>query len=116
MAGKARYVFQVRMDVEPDKEDLFNEVYDTEHVPYLLEVPGVVSVTRTRSVPFKLAIAGEVKDIPAASPRYTALYFLESPDVLSSSAWGEAVERGRWAPEVRQHTSNRSHSLTEITL
>ena len=35
-----RYVFIASMDVDPDKEDLFNEVYDTEHVPYLLEVPG----------------------------------------------------------------------------
>jgi hypothetical protein len=115
MANEARYVFQVSMDVAPDKEDLFNEVYDTEHVPYLLEVPGVVSVTRMATVPFKLAIAGEVKDVPAASPRYTALYFLESPDVLSSTAWAEAVERGRWAPEVRQHTFNRAHSLSKIT-
>jgi hypothetical protein len=114
MAAKARYLFQVSMDVEPDKEDLFNEVYDAEHVPYLLQVAGVVSVTRARSVPFQLAIAGEIKDAPAASPRYTALYFLESPEVLKSDAWAEAVERGRWAPQVRPHTFNRSHALCEI--
>ena len=114
MAGTARYVFQVSMDVTPEKEDLFNEVYDTEHVPYLLEVPGVVSVTRMRTVDFRLGIAGELKDVAAASPRYTALYFLESPDVLASEAWAEAVERGRWAPEVREHTFNRSHVLSEI--
>jgi hypothetical protein len=114
MAARARYLFQVSMDVEPDKEDLFNEVYDTEHVPYLLEVPGVVSVTRARSVAFKYAIGGAVEDVPAASPRYTALYFLESPDVLTSDAWAAAVERGRWAPEVRAHTFNRSHALSQI--
>jgi hypothetical protein len=28
---------------DPDKETLFNEVYDTEHVPNLLKVPGVAS-------------------------------------------------------------------------
>jgi hypothetical protein len=32
------------MDVDPDKEALFNEVYDTEHVPNLLKVPGVHAV------------------------------------------------------------------------
>ena len=26
------------MDVDPDKEESFNEVYDTEHTPYLLDV------------------------------------------------------------------------------
>ncbi|MCH7796137.1 MAG: hypothetical protein IH900_13510, partial [Proteobacteria bacterium] len=40
------YLFIASMDVEPDKEALFNEVYDTEHVPNLLKVPGVLSVTR----------------------------------------------------------------------
>lgn len=115
MAAQARYLFQVSMDVEADKEDLFNEVYDTEHVPYLLQVPGVVSVTRARSVPFEFAIGGAIKAVPAASPRYIALYFLESPDVLKSDAWSQAVERGRWAPQVRAHTFNRSHALSEIT-
>ena len=37
MPISTRYVFIASMDVNPEKEDLFNEVYDTEHVPYLLE-------------------------------------------------------------------------------
>ena len=114
MSSTARFVFHVCMDVAADKEALFNEVYDTEHVPYLLQVPGVVAVTRTRTVPFKVNIGGETKNLQAATPRYTALYFIETPDVLTSGGWSEAVERGRWAPEVREHTFNRSHALTEI--
>jgi len=39
-----RYVFIASMDVTPEAEALFNEVYDTEHVPNLLQVPGVRSV------------------------------------------------------------------------
>ena len=35
MPLKEKYLFIVSMDVSPEKEDLFNEVYDTEHVPYL---------------------------------------------------------------------------------
>ena len=31
------------MDVEPDKEALFNEVYDEEHVPNPINVPGVAA-------------------------------------------------------------------------
>ena len=27
----SKYLFVASMDVDPDKEDLFNEVYDTEH-------------------------------------------------------------------------------------
>jgi hypothetical protein len=114
MSDKGRYLFKVSMDVAPEKEALFNEVYDTEHVPYLLEVDGVIAVTRARSLPFKVTIGGEVKDVAAATPRYTALYTISSPQVLTSAAWAAAVERGRWAPEVRAHTFNRSHQLLEI--
>ena len=41
-----RYLFSAAMDVQPDKEAVFNEVYDQDHVPMLLEVPGVISVAR----------------------------------------------------------------------
>ena len=36
-----KYLFIASMDVAPEKEALFNEVYDQEHVPNLLRVPGV---------------------------------------------------------------------------
>ena len=38
----AKYVFMVSMDVAAEKEALFNEVYDREHIPNLLAVPGVL--------------------------------------------------------------------------
>src|SRR5258708_32274835 len=41
MPINSKYVFVASMDVDLDKEALFNEVYDTEHVPNLLSVPGV---------------------------------------------------------------------------
>jgi hypothetical protein len=110
----ARYVFMVSMDVAPEKEDLFNEVYDGDHIPNLLKVPGVLSVTRVRSEPFALSLGGERKEMPAASPRYTAIYELESKEVLASEAWGRAVEAGRWPGEVRPFTTNRRHALARV--
>ena len=111
----SKYVFYVSMDVEADKEGLFNDVYDNEHVPYLLEVPGVISVSRFTKEPLKLSIAGETKEIVAeGEPFYQAIYEIDSPEVLTSDAWGEAVERGRWGPEVRPYTSNRRHVLRKV--
>ena len=109
------WLFVVSMDVEPDKEALFNEVYDAEHVPFLLEVPGVRRVTRARSAPLRVSIGGETRDHPPASPRWTAIYELDSPDVLASEGWAAAVERGRWPAEVRPHCFNRMHALYEVT-
>ncbi len=115
MAGKAKYVFTASMDVDPDKEALFNEVYDTEHVPMLLKVPGVVSIKRAVSVPLAMYIGGEKKTIVAeGEPRYSAIYELESPDVLTSEAWGKAVEEGRWPKQVRPYTRNRRHVLRKL--
>ncbi len=110
----SRYVFMASMDIAPEKEALFNEVYDQEHVPNLMKVPGVLAVTRVKSEPFAFSIGGERKPMPAASPRYTAIYELESPDVLASAAWAQAVEAGRWPGEVRPFTSNRAHSLAKV--
>jgi len=112
-----RYIFIASMDVAPEKEDLFNEVYDTEHVPNLLKVPGVISVTRTVQEPLTLSIGGEERRIVAeGEPKHSAYYEIEGPEVLVSQAWAEAVEAGRWPGEVRPHTSNRRHVLRKVTV
>ncbi|MEW5862679.1 MAG: hypothetical protein AB1773_03680 [Pseudomonadota bacterium] len=115
MHPKTRYVFTASMDVDPDKEALFNEVYDTEHIPELLKVPGVLAVTRTMSAPLEMAIGGEVKTIAAeGEPKYSAIYELEGADVLTSPEWAAAVERGRWPTQVRPYTRNRRHTLKKV--
>jgi hypothetical protein len=108
----SRYLFSAAMDVTPEKEALFNEVYDTEHVPLLLKVPGVVSVARFRAEPVTMIIGGERKTVVFDDePRYHALYELESPDVLTSEAWGKAVDQGRWPGQVRPYTTRRRHVI-----
>jgi len=115
MPAQARYVFTASMDVDSDKEDLFNEVYDQEHVPLLLKVPGVISVTRFESAPLTLIMGGERQTIEAeGEPRYSAAYEVESPEVLVSEAWADAIEQGRWPSQVRPFTRNRRHTLKKI--
>jgi hypothetical protein len=43
-----------------------------------------------------------------------AIYEIDSPDVLTSAAWMEAVEQGRWPTEVRPYTSNRHHVVRAV--
>jgi hypothetical protein len=108
------YLFVASMDVAPDKESLFNEVYDTEHVPNLLKVPGVHAVTRMEGEPFAVSIGGEEKRVAHDGPRHSALYEIDGPHVLVSREWATAVEAGRWAGEVRPFTRNRRHALYRI--
>jgi hypothetical protein len=115
MPAKARYVFIASMDVDPDKDAVFNEVYDTEHIPLILKVPGVVSARRCQTVPLAMIIGGERKTIVAeGEPRYSAIDQLESAEVLVSDAWAKAVDAGRWPSEVRPYTRNRRHVLKKL--
>jgi hypothetical protein len=112
MPIQTKYVFSAAMDVEPAKEGLFNEVYDTEHVPLLLKVPGVVAVARFKKQGVTLVVGGERKTIVVESePTYNAFYEVESPEVLVSEAWARAVDSGRWPAQVRPYTMNRRHVL-----
>ena len=111
----AKYLFISSMDVPSDKEALFNEVYDTEHVPNLAEVPGVLSIARLKKQTFELSIGGAVQQIDtSAEPRYSAIYEVENPGVLTSDAWAAAIERGRWPTDVRPVAINAHRVLYEL--
>ncbi len=115
MPVTTKYIFIARMDVEPDKEALLNEVYDTEHVPALLKVPGVLSVTRFAAEPFTMSMGGEERIVAVGDePKFSAVYEIDSPEVLVSDAWAEAVEEGRWPEQVRPFTSNRRQVLRRV--
>ena len=104
----AEYLLMASMDVEPGKDSIFNDVYDSEHVPFVTKVPGVISAARFKTQELTMMLGGERRTIVVDDePKYSALYELESPDVMTSEAWAAATERGRWASEVRPYTKNR---------
>jgi hypothetical protein len=92
-----------------------NEVYDNEHVPFLSQVPGVLSIKRFQREELTMNMGGSRQTIHLENePKYTAIYELEHADVLTSDAWDQAVERGRWPKEVRPYTKNRRHVLLKV--
>ena len=114
MAVTGRWIFTASMDVDADKEALFNEVYDTEHVAHLSKVPGVISVTRMKADTLRVTMGGETKVVEPQGPRYSCMVELETPEVLTSAAWAEAVDAGRWSSQVRPFTRNRHHTLHRV--
>lgn len=111
---QSKYLMVAGMDVQPDKDQLFNDVYDTEHVPYLSSVPGVEFAVRYSGRALDMVIGGRVQRLgDGTEPRYYVVYGLTGPEVLVSDAWGQAVEAGRWPEQVRPYTSNRRHILLE---
>ncbi len=111
----AKWIFTASMNVDADKEDLFNEVYDTEHVPSLRTVPGVISVTRCKIDTLRVTMGGETKTVDSSSdPRYACILELDNPDVLISAAFAKAVDAGRWPSQVRPFTRDRHHTLHRV--
>ena len=92
------YLFVVRMDVQHDKEELFNEVYDSEHVPELKKVPGVLTIER-----YWTALRSE--------PKYLSIYEVDNPNIRETAEWKKFVGIGRWAKEVQPYTMNRNHAI-----
>ena len=103
LTGTTPYVFWVMMDVEPHREALFNELYDTEHLPLLLKLPGCVNAVRYRT-----STAGE--------PRYLCVYEVDSAELPMSKRWNDASDIGRWKPEVRAYTYNKKWIVSERLL
>ena len=86
------------MNVESAAEAEFNEWYDTEHIPALAAVPGVLCARRFRAT-VSLQPTGLSR---GANRRYVALYHLVSPDVQATSAWKSAAD-SEWTRKLRPH-------------
>jgi hypothetical protein len=63
MPFEIRYYFVASMDVTPEKVDLFNEMYDTEHVPSLMTVPDVISVSRSQKTVHRDFLGFSIDDL-----------------------------------------------------
>ena len=103
LTGKTLYVFWVMMDIEPHREALFNELYDHEHLPLLLKLPGSINAVR-----YKTDASGV--------PRYLCAYEVENTTLPMSKLWTDTSDIGRWKPEVRPYTYNKRSIVSERIL
>ena len=85
MAKKGSGIFLVYVDIDAKHDKEFNEWYNTEHLPELLAVPGILAAARY------VAVKG--------GPKYLAFYELENVGVMRTPAftnrprtpWGQRV-------------------------
>ncbi len=77
----ANSLYLVQMDIPVELEADFNRIYNDQHIPAILAVPGVVSCKRYRL---------ERSDV-AGVPRYLAAYEVASPDIPGNPAWAGTI-------------------------
>ena len=63
-----------------------------------------------------MSISGEIIQKESNLPKYSAIYEITSPEVVTSDAWAAAVEHRRSAPLVRPYTFNRTHCMQEVVV
>jgi hypothetical protein len=78
----------IAMNVAPEAEGEFDEWYNSEHLPALAGVPGVLRARRYRG--------------SGATQRYAAIYHFADPDVPNSAAWKTAAGTP-WTERMRPH-------------
>ena len=89
-------VILVSMDVDAERGDEFNDWYNTEHIPLLLTVPGVICARRFR------ALAGK--------PSYVALYHVDDTAVYATPTW-MAANATPWILRLRRFQRNRTYFM-----
>ncbi len=97
----ASYILLIQMDIPSELEDDFNRLYDTEHVPNLLQVEGVHKCTR-----YRLAASSD-----EGMARYAAMYEVDSPNIHESDEWRQQADiECDWMSKIRPNTYNRTFS------
>ena len=86
----------VAINVTNENEDDFNSWYTEEHIPALLEVPGVLSARRYKS--------------SEGTHRYVAIYHLTQPEITKTDAWLIAIDTP-WSSQIRPHFQDRIRIL-----
>jgi hypothetical protein len=84
------------MDIDPRAEEEFNDWYNTEHMPVLSNLPGVLTARRFRAHHGK--------------PIYIALYHVSDLSIYSKPSW-TAVNDTAWTQRMRRHQYNRTYFM-----
>jgi hypothetical protein len=89
-AAGAGALLVASMNIDPAAEVEFTEWYNSEHLPQLGAVPGVLAARRYRA------------SDTGSERRYLALYHLRDATVSRSDAWAKAANT-QWTERMRPH-------------
>lgn len=99
---EAKGLVAVLLEPKPEFDEEFNAWYDTEHLPALAAVPGVLAARRY------VASAG--------STGYLAVYHLTQRDVIESEEWRAAARRTPWSRRIGKRVLEKSEPLLSADL
>jgi len=97
-SGAAPFCMMITFEITPQDESEFNDIYDHDHIPNILKLPGVIEIVR-----FRDALPNERGFLV-----YSAIYFLAKENLHEMPEWKALSELGRWAPVIRPKVKSRA--------
>ena len=94
----APFCMTITFEIAPEDEAEVNDIYDNDHIPIILRLPGVRDVIRFRDA------APNEKGFLV----YSAIYFLAREDLHLTPEWTALSDLGRWAPVIRPKVKSRA--------
>ncbi|MCA3070400.1 MAG: hypothetical protein ING90_04850 [Rhodocyclaceae bacterium] len=102
--GEAPYCMMITFEIDPKDEAEFNDIYDNDHVPNIMKLPGVTEVLRFR----------EAEANAKGFLVYTAVYMMATENLHLTSEWTVLSDLGRWAPVIRPKVKSRTRSTGPV--
>jgi hypothetical protein len=99
------HIYFLQQSVPPNLDARFNELYNTDHVPLMLQAPDVKSCTRYR---LHSSESGDVPD-------YLAVYAVAGADTPRSPEWKTQTGLGAWPTQIRPHFTARRNGVYRRT-
>jgi hypothetical protein len=100
-ATGSEYIYFLQQSVPAEIDAKFNELYGSNHIPLMMQAPGVNACTR-----YKL----EYSDT-GDTPDYLAIYAVNKSDTPRSAEWKKQTGLGRWPTEIRPHFTARRNGV-----
>ena len=89
------------MNIDPCAEEEFNDWYNTEHMPVLSKLPGMLTARRFKALEGK--------------PDYIALYHVSDLSIYAKPSW-TAVNETAWTKRMRRYQHNRTYFMFNRTM
>jgi hypothetical protein len=96
--GAAAFCMTITFEIAREDEAEFNDIYDNDHIPTILKLPGLLEVIRFRDA------APNEKGFLV----YSAIYFMTKENLHETPEWKELSDLGRWAPVIRPKVKSRA--------
>lgn len=97
----SEFIYFLQQSVPAEIEPKFNELYGGDHIPLMMQAPGVKACTRYK---LEYSDTGDVPD-------YLAVYAIDNAERPRTPEWKVQTNKGAWPAQIRPHFTARRNGV-----